>query len=158
MGLSVVKKPLIDGGIFTVEELGIIGSAFFYAYAFGRFTNGFLADHSNIKKLFPLGLLVSAIINLAMGFTILFWMWIVLWGLNGWFQGFRSTSSVVALSQWFSNRERGRYYGIWSTAHSLGEGLTYVGTATLVSFLAWRSGFMGPGLLCALQQLDYTFH
>ena len=31
LALSVVKKPLIDGGIFTPELLGIIGSAFFYA-------------------------------------------------------------------------------------------------------------------------------
>ena len=34
LALSVVKKPLIDGGIFSAEELGIIGSALFYSYAF----------------------------------------------------------------------------------------------------------------------------
>jgi sugar phosphate permease len=33
LGLSIVKKPLIDGGIFTVEELGMIGAALFYGYA-----------------------------------------------------------------------------------------------------------------------------
>jgi OPA family sugar phosphate sensor protein UhpC-like MFS transporter len=30
LALSMVKKPLIDGGIFTPVELGIIGSALFY--------------------------------------------------------------------------------------------------------------------------------
>jgi hypothetical protein len=29
LGLSIVKKPLIDGGVFTVEELGMVGSALF---------------------------------------------------------------------------------------------------------------------------------
>ena len=28
MAMSVVKQPLIDGGIFTAAQLGIIGSAF----------------------------------------------------------------------------------------------------------------------------------
>jgi OPA family sugar phosphate sensor protein UhpC-like MFS transporter len=148
LALSVVKKPLIDGGLFTADQLGIIGSAFFYTYAFGRLTNGFLADHSNIKRFFSFGLLVSALINLAMGANAFFWAWIVLWGLNGWFQGFGSVSSVVTMSHWFSNRERGRYYGIWSTAHSIGEGLTFVGTAALVSALGWKAGFIGPGLFC----------
>jgi MFS transporter, OPA family, sugar phosphate sensor protein UhpC len=61
----------------------MIGSAFFYTYAFGRLTNGFLADHANIKRFYPAGLLISAIINLLMGWTALFWFWIILWGLNG---------------------------------------------------------------------------
>ena len=45
LGLSVVKKPLIDEGIFTATQLGKIGAGIFYGYAFGKFINGFLADH-----------------------------------------------------------------------------------------------------------------
>jgi OPA family sugar phosphate sensor protein UhpC-like MFS transporter len=150
LGMSVVKKPLIDQGIFTAEELGMIGSAIFYTYAFGRLVNGFLADHSNVKKFFPLGLLLSAMINLIIGNTTLFWVWVVLWGLNGWFQGFGSPSSVVALSHWFSNRERGRYYGIWGTAHSIGEGLTFIVSSLLVTVWGWQGGFVGPGTFCIL--------
>src|SRR5437773_639741 len=41
LGLAVVKKPLIDGGIFTADQLGLIGSALFYSYAFGKLVNGF---------------------------------------------------------------------------------------------------------------------
>ena len=88
LALSVVKKPLIDGGIMSAEDLGIIGSALFYGYAFGKLTNGFLADHANIKRFFAAGVLMSALINLMMGRTELLWVWIVLWGFNGWFQGY----------------------------------------------------------------------
>lgn len=148
LALSVVKKPLIDGGIMSPEELGTIGSALFYAYAFGKFTNGFLADHANIKKFFATGVLLSALVNLAMGRTELLWIWVVLWGLNGWFQGYGAPTGAVALSQWFSNRERGRFYGIWSTGHAIGEGLTFVGSGALVSYFGWQAGFWGPGVLC----------
>lgn len=148
LGLSVVKKPLIDGGIFSAEQLGIIGSAIFYGYAFGKCINGFLADHANIRFFWPTGVLVSALLNIAMGGSTVLWLSVLLWALNGWFQGFGAPSGVVSMTQWFSHSERGRIYGIWSTAHSIGEGLTFVGLAALVTWFGWRGGFIGPGLLC----------
>ena len=150
LALSVVKKPLVDSGVFTVEQLGVIGSAIFLGYAFGKLFNGFLADHANVRKLFSMGLLCSAIINLIMGSMSLFWVFVVLWGLNGWFQGFGAPSSFVTLSNWFSNHERGRYYGIWSSSHSIGEGITFVGTATLVTYFGWRTGFFAPGIFSVI--------
>lgn len=148
LGLSVVKKPLIDDGIFSADQLGTIGSAIFYAYAFGKLVNGFLADHANIKRFLAFGILVSALINIFMGWSTVLWVWVVLWALNGWFQGFGAPAGVVSMSQWFSNKERGTYYGIWSTAHPLGEGLTFALLAALVSWFGWRAGFVGPGLIC----------
>jgi OPA family sugar phosphate sensor protein UhpC-like MFS transporter len=148
LALSVVKQPLIDEGIFTPIELGMIGAALFYAYAFGKLVNGFLADHANMKLFFAFGLLMSALVNIGMGFSTALWLCILLWALNGWFQGFGAPAGIVTLAAWFSNRERGRYYGIWSTAHSLGEGLTFVVVAAIVATWGWRFGFWSPGILC----------
>ncbi len=148
LSLGVVKKPLIDTGVFTAADLGLIGSALFYSYAFGKLTNGFLADHANAKRMFAAGIFLSALCNLAMGGATTVTAAALLWGLNGWFQSFGAPASVVALSHWFSNRERGRYYGIWAASHSLGEGLTFLVVGTIVSVLGWRFGFFAPGLLC----------
>ena len=153
LALSVVKKPLLDAGIFSIAELGFIGSALFYTYAFGKLVNGFLADHANLKYFFPLGVLVSALLNLAMGTTTTVWIAFTLWALNGWFQGFGAPAGVVAMAQWFTSAERGRAYGIWSTAHSIGEGLTFVVVAALVSAWGWRAGFWGPGFGCIVVAL-----
>ncbi len=153
LALSVVKKPLIDEGIFSPQDLGLIGSALFYSYAFGKLVNGFLADHANIKIFFATGVFASALINIGMGFSTILWVSVALWALNGWFQGFGAPSGVVALTAWFSNRERGRFYGIWSTAHSMGEGLTYYFVALFVAWLGWRAGFWVPGLICILAGL-----
>jgi OPA family sugar phosphate sensor protein UhpC-like MFS transporter len=153
LALSVVKKPLIDEGIFSPQDLGLIGSALFYSYAFGKLVNGFLADHANIKIFFATGVIASALINIGMGFSTILWVSVALWALNGWFQGFGAPSGVVSLTAWFSNRERGRYYGIWSTAHSLGEGLTYYVVALFVAWLGWRAGFWVPGIICILAGL-----
>jgi OPA family sugar phosphate sensor protein UhpC-like MFS transporter len=55
---------------------------------------------------------------------------------------------VVAMTNWFGNLERGRRYGVWSTAHSIGEGLTFVVVGGIVSLFGWRYGFWAPGILC----------
>jgi MFS transporter, OPA family, sugar phosphate sensor protein UhpC len=147
LGIGVVKKPLIDGGIFTPAELGMIGSALFYTYAVGKLTNGFLADHANMRRFISAAFLLSALCNLAMGFSTTLMAAVLLWGLNGWMQSFGAPGCVVAMTAWFSNRERGRAYGIWSTAHSIGEGLTFLVVGSLVAWLGWRWGFWGPGLI-----------
>ncbi|WP_101757915.1 MFS transporter [Oceanicoccus sp. KOV_DT_Chl] len=153
LALNVVKKPLMDAGVFTPEEMGIIGSTMLYGYALGKFTNGFLADHAHVGRFFAVGLFLSAMANVGMGFSSLVWLSASLWLLNGWFQGFGAPSSVVSLAGWYSNSERGRYYGVWSTAHSIGEGLTYLGIAYLVAAapkglgLSWQWGFWIPAII-----------
>jgi OPA family sugar phosphate sensor protein UhpC-like MFS transporter len=82
-----------------------------------------------------------------MGFTSSVLVAAIIWGLNGWFQSIGAPGGVVSLTAWFSNSERGRMYGVWSTAHSIGEGLTFIGVGGLVAWLGWRAGFLGPGLI-----------
>ena len=148
LALSAMKKDLIDEGMFSASELGSIGAALLYSYAFGKFFNGILADHANVKRFFTVGVIISAIINIIIGNTTGLWIWIMLWGLNGWFQGYGAPTGAVTLSNWFSNKERGRFYGIWSTGHALGEGLTFIVSATLVALFGWQAGFWGPGVFC----------
>ncbi|MBN2210890.1 MAG: MFS transporter [Sedimentisphaerales bacterium] len=150
LGLSVVKKPLIDNDIYTPEQIGNIGAALFFGYAFGKFINGFIADHVNAKKFFLFGLLLSIVCNLVMGFSNLLGLAVLAWALNGWFQSFGAACCVKSLSQWFSLHERGRYYGIWSSSHAIGEGMTFIFTSTLVSYWGWRSGFWGPAVAASI--------
>ena len=101
---------------------------------------------------------MSGIINIGMGWTPSLFVWVLFWGLNGWFQGYGAPSCVITLTNWFSAKERGRYYGIWSTAHSIGEGLTFIGTATLVNYFSWKAGFYGPGVtLIIVAVIGYYF-
>lgn len=147
LSLNVVKKPIVDSGVLTESELGIIGSALFFSYAIGKFTNGFLADHSNIRRFMSFGLLISAFANLVMGFTELFLFFAICWGVNGWVQSMGAPSSVVALSRWFKDKERGSFYGFWSTSHNIGEALTYILTAVISSYFGWQWGFRAAALV-----------
>ena len=147
LSMNVVRKPIVDDGVFTESQLGIIGSCLFFVYAVGKLTNGFLADRSNVKRFMSTGLLFSALINLCLGFTESFYAFAVLWGLNGWFQSMGAASGVVSLSRWFEPDRRGTYYGFWSASHNIGEALTFITIALLISWFGWKYGLIGAGLV-----------
>ncbi len=124
--LNVVKKPILESGALDATQLGIIGSALLFAYAIGKFVNGFLSDHSNIKRFMAAGLCVSAVANLLVGVLgfaggaglagnmTLFVAFAVMWGVNGWAQSMGAPPAIIALSRWYPLSKRGTYYGFFS--------------------------------------------
>lgn len=147
LSLNVVKKPMVDAGVLTETELGVIGSAMFITYAVGKFVNGFLADRVNIRRFMSAGLLVAALVNLILGFTTSSVVFIVLWAINGWVQSMGAPAGVVAQSRWIPEKQRGRFYGVWSASHNIGEALTFILVAAVVSAAGWQWGFRAAGLL-----------
>lgn len=159
LAMSVVKKPLIDDGIFSAGELGIIGSAFLLVYAAGKFVNGIICDYCNIKRFMAAGLGVSALLNLLMGVlglvspmvslfggVMLFLVFSIVWGLNGWAQSMGAPPAVISLSRWFSLKQRGTYYSILSSTPYLGKTVSFILLGFIVSWLGWQSGFIFAGL------------
>lgn len=146
--LGVAKAPLLDEGL-SATQLGTIGAAMTIAIAFGKFFNGFIGDHANIRKIIPVGLLGAAVVNTVLGLSpVVYVVFLVMWVLNGCFQSMGSAPATVSLSQWFPKNQLATWYGFFGIAHYLGEGLTFVGTSFLVAALGWRSAFLIPGLIC----------
>lgn len=157
LSISVAKKPLVDAGIFTENQLGEIGSALFFTYAIGKLINGFFSDRTNINRFITTGLLFTAFINLALGSFPVFTVFIALWGLSGWFQSLGAAPCVVALTRWFKAEERGTYYGIWSASHNIGKAITFSLLPFLIGIGGWRWGFWGAGVAGILGALMVYF-
>ena len=125
LSMGVVKKPLIDDGLFSASELGVIASAFYFVYAIGKFLNGFIADYCNVRRFMATGLIVSSAINLLMGVMglangyvgmpgwLMYAVFVLLWGFNGWVLSMGSPSGIVSLSRWFPQSRRGTFYSIF---------------------------------------------
>src|SRR3546814_16215035 len=79
LALGVVKKPVIDAGVFSPNDLGVIVSALLYTYAIGMLTNGFIADHANLKRFLALAILMTALCDLASGFAHTLGPVVVVW-------------------------------------------------------------------------------
>ena len=174
MGMSVVKQPLIDDGVLSPGELGLVGSAFLFVYAVGKCVNGFIADYCNIRRFMFTGLAVSAAINLLMGIlgivngysaiplSVIFILFAVLWGLNGWMQSMGSPPGVISLSRWFPQSRRGTFYSIFSASPYLGEFISFILTGLIVGAFGWQWGFVvaaaagGAGALLILLTVSDT--
>jgi MFS transporter, OPA family, sugar phosphate sensor protein UhpC len=147
LSLNVIKKPLIDAGLFDPAQLGMIGSALFITYAIGRLVNGVLVDHANVKRFMAFGLLASALINLMLGSLPAFWVFLLLWAANGWFQATGAPASIVAIARWFPLKGRGTVYGVWSTSHNIGEAFTYLVTGAIVTSFGAAWGLRAAGIV-----------
>ena len=170
LSMGVVKKPLIDEGLFSAADLGVIASAFYFVYAIGKFVNGFIADYCNVRRYMATGLIISSVINLMMGFIGLsngyvgfpqyavYLIFVLLWGLNGWALSMGSPSGIVSLSRWFPQSRRGTFYSIFCSTPYIGEALSMILTGSIVAAFGWEygfiasafGGFVGVGLILAL--------
>ena len=156
--LGVVKQPLIDGGVLTAGQLGIIGSAFYFVYAVGKFTNGFIADYCNIRRFMAVGIGISAAINLILGVLgllatplgmaslLIFAVFLLLWGANGWMQSMGSPPGTISLSRWFPLTQRGTRYSIFSSTPQLGKSVSMVMTGFIVAAAGWQWGFLAAAV------------
>lgn len=154
LSLSVVKQPVIDSGLLTAGQLGIIGSALLFVYAVGKFMNGFIADYCNIRRFMATGIAVSAVINLVMGVLgflhgdagvasiAIFIAFAILWGINGWVQSMGAPPGIINLSRWFPLNKRGTYYGIFSASPYFGEFISFIVIGAIVGTFGWQSGFI----------------
>lgn len=168
--LNVVKKPIMDAGVLDAKQLGVISSALLFTYAIGKFVNGFLADHSNIRRFMATGLLISTVANIVVGllglitvsqmaisqvaFYIIF---AILWALNGWAQSMGAPPSIVALSRWYPLSNRGTFYGFFSASHNLGEFFSFLLVGGLVSLFGWQYGFVGAAIAGSIGFLLIVF-
>ena len=179
--LNVMKKPIIDSGLLDADQLGTIGAVTLATYAIGKFVNGFLADHSNIKRFMAAGLIMSALACLLMGVfglvgseqytslvgvdaegakSVSFMVFIafaILWGISGWGQSMGAPPAIIALSRWFPLSRRGTFYGFFSASHNLGEGLSFIFVGSIVAFASWQWGFFGAAIAGLLGILIIIF-
>ena len=158
LSMGVMKQPLIDAGLLNATQLGIIGACLYWAYAVGKFVNGFLADGANIKRFMAAGLVASVAMNFIMGIlgvsamngamanSTLFIAFAVCWAINGWAQSMGAPPAIISLSRWFPLRIRGTFYGFFSSSHNIGEGLSFVFVSALVAAFGWKWGFFGAAL------------
>lgn len=158
LSMGVLKQPLIDAGLLTATQLGVVGACLYWTYAVGKLVNGFLADGANIRRFMATGIIVSIGMNLIMGVlgvsamggaisnTVLFVLFCLFWAANGWAQSMGAPASIVALSRWLPLKSRGTFYGLFSASHNIGEGLSFVFVGSIVAAFGWMWGFFGAAL------------
>ncbi len=152
---------------YSNTELGLLGSSLYLSYAVGKFVNGIIADNTNVQAVLPTALIMSALANICFvlsaifitpghisffglpSATVLIWILAFLWGFNGWFQSMGFPPIAKNLSYWFSNKERGFKWSLWSTSHEVGTFLSVVISGFLVVNFGWKAAFYIPAIFAS---------
>lgn len=151
---DLAKPNLIDAGI-PIESLGWIGIAFPITYGFSKFFMGNISDRSDARKFMSLGLFLSGIIMIILGFlpiaTSSIYVMAFLLLLNGWFQGMGWPPSGRVMVNWFSVSERGSKISLWNIAHNVGGSLLpYVAAFGVFLFSDWHAKFYFNGFIAII--------
>ncbi|WP_321871928.1 MFS transporter [Paraburkholderia tropica] len=149
-----IANPMIrkDLGL-SVAEMGVLLSAFLWAYAFSQLPVGVLVDRLGPRKLLAAGLAVWSSAQLVCGFvgnTVQFAIARAVLGVG---EAPQFPAGARVVRDWFSASERGRAIGIFTCASQVGTGLAAPLLTTLILVFGWRWTFVimgGLGLLVAV--------
>ena len=100
-----------------------------------------------------IGLILTGVLNICFGMSSSILFFALFWGLNGYFQGYGWPPCARLLTHWYSQKERGTWWGFWNTSHSVGGALIPLIAAFCAMMWGWRYAMYIPGGLCILAGL-----
>ncbi|MDR6289283.1 sugar phosphate permease [Inquilinus ginsengisoli] len=142
-----VANPLISHDLgFSPAEMGLLLSAFLWAYAFAQLPAGALVDRLGPRLMLALSLGLWSLAQVAGGlvqnFTQFFGIRMVL-GLG---EAPQFPTSARIVRDWFNVRLRGTATGIWNCSSTLGTALSAPILTFLMLTFGWRWMFAIMGL------------
>ncbi len=147
---TFAMPSLIEDLGIKMSELGMISTIFAVTYGFSKFVSGALADRSNPRYFMAIGLMLTGVINLCFGWSSSVAVFMPLWALNGFFQGWGWPPCAKLLTHWFSHGERGRWWSVFNTSLSVGGALIPFVVGICVQCWGWRSALFVPGVSCII--------
>ena len=144
---TFVTPLLITQAHISKTQIGLIASAFYIAYGFSKFISGILSDRANARYFMSLGLIITGITNIWFGLTANIHYFLALWVINGIFQGWGWPPCAKLLTHWYSQRERGRWWGAWNTCHNVGGALIPIIVGISAAWWGWQAAMIIPGIL-----------
>lgn len=155
-----VANPLISQDLgFSPSEMGLLLSAFLWAYAFAQLPAGALVDRLGPRLMLSLSLglwsLAQAVGGLVQGFTQFFAIRMVL-GVG---EAPQFPTSARIVRDWFNVRLRGTATGIWNCSSTLGTAISAPVLTFLMLSFGWRWMFAIMGIFgLAVAIAFYTLH
>ncbi|MCX7943026.1 MAG: MFS transporter [Deltaproteobacteria bacterium] len=149
----IANKTISERFGFSREEMGWIIAATMWAYAFGQLLNGLIADKIGGRKAILTGAVGTIVLNILMGLggyfnSLTYFM--LIWGLNGYFQAFGAPSVVKVNASWFRISERGTFTGIFGLMIQFGRWAIMLLGGILIVRFSWEYLFFIPSMITFL--------
>lgn len=128
---GIITPTLIEEGILSKNQIGLIQTGYLTVYAVGQFVSGALGDKHGPKKLIFSGMLCSGLAAIAIGLFPVFGVIFIVYSLNGLAQSTGWSNNCKLISAWIPHSKRGRVMGFWLTCYIGGS----LGANTLAGYL-----------------------
>lgn len=135
---------------FTKSQLGALGTGLAISYGVSKFLSGVISDKSNLRYFMGIGLILTGVFNIFFGVSSTLYLFTLFLILNGLFQGWGSPPCAKLLTFWYSQTERGRWWGFWNTSHNIGGALIPIISAITIQYFGWRCAMFFPGALAII--------
>jgi OPA family glycerol-3-phosphate transporter-like MFS transporter len=146
--IGILNDPSVN---LSREVMGLIDGGYGIAYALGQFIWGMSADRFGSRKVVLFGMLSSVLVAIMMGLSSTAIAFGALLFFQGLFQATGWAPLVKNVSLWFSKKERGRIYGIWSSNYALGGMVAGVFAGYMaLACSSWRFAFFAPAAVLFL--------
>lgn len=157
VNLSVTIPHIEKAFDLSKGQVGLIGSTFFWVYGIGQLTNGYIGDKLSGRFLVFTGLLVTGITNIMFGLSSNYYLLLVLWAVNGYFQSMLWGPIAKTLTHWYpQSKLSGVIIGI-STSMIGGYALIWGFSGYIISISHWRWVFIIPGITILIYSFVWLF-
>jgi MFS family permease len=143
-----VANPLIRQELgLSIADMGLLLSAFLWAYAIFQLPGGALVDRLGPRRLLTAGLTVWSLAQAAAGFVGSFWQFSIARVFLGLGEAPMFSSCVRVVRDWMAARQRGLGMGICNMTSSLGPAISPPILTFLMLEFGWRWMFILMGIL-----------
>ena len=134
----------------SVADMGLLLSAFLWAYAFAQLPAGGMVDRFGPRRLLTGALALWSLAQALAGLVTGFGQFIVVRAVLGVGEAPQFPTSARVVRDWFGGRDRGTATGIWNTSSTLGSAISPPLLTFLMLEFGWRWMFVavGVGALC----------
>jgi len=142
-----VANPLIRGELgLSIADMGLLLSAFLWAYAFSQLPAGVLIDRIGPRKLLSAGLAVWSLAQFAGGLVGNIGQFFAARAFLGVGEAPQFPTGARVVRDWFNVRSRGTATGIFNCASTLGTAISAPLLTLLMLAFGWRWMFMIMGI------------
>ena len=164
-----IAMPALEAELgLSKTQLGIFLTLNGVIYGVSRFINGMLADRVSCRKMMAIGLALSAVVNIVIGFLpqldaffnvfdtegkiTIAAVYVLgsLWLVNGYVQGMGYPPCSSLMANWIKPSELATKQSIWNASHNIGAGLVSIMIGAILGHFgnsAWQWCFFAPAIL-----------
>lgn len=153
LNLSMASPELTDSNVISTYQIGILNSAFFVIYAFGRLLNGRLSDKTAPYIMIASGIAICGLSNILFGIMPPFAVLVILWSVNAFAQSMLWSSVLCSVVSAYGLEKSKKMTSYMVTSVAFGNIVGIIIGSVLINKFGMRFAFVVPGGIAIILSL-----